>query len=108
MRKFRKPIAILIVLSVLCLLLGCTPDREETQPTNTLPAPVVDSDRPAPTGQTENAPIPDTPDGSGEAADPTGGEPGPEIEPSTEEEEDSDIEDTVTIIVDDNIGVGGN
>ena len=102
MRKFRKPIAFLIVLSVLCLLLGCTPEREETQPTNTLPAPAVDSNRPATTGQTDQPPVTDAPDNSGEAADPTAGDPGTETEPSTEEEEDPDIEDTVTIIVDDN------
>jgi len=34
MQVFKKMTALLLILSVLCLLLGCTPDEVETNPTN--------------------------------------------------------------------------
>ena len=111
MRKFRKVLAILMILSALCLLLGCTPEEEGTKPTDQLPTP-TEPQNPAPTAQNGTAPELNgtgearTPEGSGEAGTPAGtGEELPAPEDTTEEEE---IISGYTIEIDENYGVGGN
>ena len=99
----RKILAIILILSALSLLLGCTPNKEETKPTVT-PPDITEPNRTEPAEQTGTVPGVPTSEASGLPA-------GTEELPATEspaEEEDTDVQDTYTIIVDPGIGVGGN
>ena len=111
-----KLLGILVIISGLFLLLGCTPNKEEQTETNKLPVPesrietlppevnentstdflgTIQQD-PESSPETENVTISDT-------------EKSTEIRmPETSETEEEVIESTYTFVIDDNMGVGGN
>jgi len=110
MRKFRFMIAILLIISLSCLLFGCTPERDETQPKNTLPNP-TDIVQTTPTGQSELDPAPTAPELSGDPAnsqEPAGTVEAPPATETPPEEEDPEIDSGYTFTVEEGIGIGGN
>ena len=116
MSNYKRLVVILLMLSALLLLLGCTPEKDQTEPNYTLPEvtgfnqtlPVgqnaIDSGSSGQTASSERA-------GTDGPAD-TSGNPGTgEVIPTTEEdivEVESNTDSTYNFVVSEGYGVGGN
>ena len=116
MSNYKRLVVILLMISALLLLLGCTPDRDETGAANTLPD-LTGSNQTLPAGQNGNDPGSDGQTASGELAGTDGpadtsGNPGTgEVIPTTEEdivEVESNTDSTYNFVVSEGYGVGGN
>ena len=119
MKFFQKILPILLTLTILLsfLLVGCTPDDEDNNPSQNLPAP--DHQTASDTGQSgtrnSEATMPGTGSaesnaGTGSAQTPDGRQDeGPDEGTDEETEEDGlEIMSEYTVEVGDNLGVGGN
>ena len=112
----KKNIAILLILIMLCMLFGCT-SKEDAEGTTVLQPNQTQALRTEPDSKiettAESAAKVET-DKADETEEPvtseetSGNTEAPPVTEDFEEDEDEDVEDTYSIIVDDNIGFGGN